>query len=123
MVFVCLYRHTAAEQLYSKDRAMIHYSCDRCKRVIDPAQEVRHEVIIGVQTVLDTSEQHELDEDRDYLNELDDTLMSIDLDEGEYCLDGAPRKLRYDLCSECFRRYIQDPLGAELPLHVSFSHN
>ena len=102
---------------------MIHYSCDRCKRVIDPAQELRHEVSIGVQTILDTSGRHEPDEDRDYLDEIDETLMSIELDGDEYGVEPAPCKFRFDLCSECFRRYIQDPLGAELLLHVGFSEN
>ena len=28
---------------------MIHYSCDRCKRMIDPAKEIRHVVRVEVQ--------------------------------------------------------------------------
>ena len=101
---------------------MIHYTCDRCKRVIDPAQEVRHEVSIEVQAMLNAAEIPELEEDRDYLDEIDDALMAVDLDDTSL-LANQPRKLRYDLCPECFRRYIQDPLGAEMPLHVGFSHN
>jgi hypothetical protein len=102
---------------------MIHYSCDRCKRVIDPAKEVRHEVSIEVQTILEPSGSYDPDEDRDYLDEIDEALMSIELDGDEYGMEETPRKLRFDLCSECFRRYIQDPLNAELPLHVGFSEN
>jgi hypothetical protein len=101
---------------------MIHYTCDRCKRVIDPAQEVRHEVSIEVQAMLDAAEIPDLEEDRDYLDEIDETLMSMDLDVNSLPAN-EPRRLRYDLCPECFRRYIQDPLGAEMPLHVGFSHN
>ena len=102
---------------------MIHYSCDRCKRLIDPEREVRHEVRIEVQMVLDPAAEGELDADRDYLDEIDQSLMALDLDEDTCLSDLLPRKLRYDLCSECYRKFIQDPLGADVSLHVGFSQN
>jgi hypothetical protein len=101
---------------------MIHYTCDRCKRVIDPAHDARHVVTVQLETVLDAAEDHETDADRDYLDELDDALQSADLDE-DFLLDCISGSLRFDLCSDCYRKYLSDPLGAESQLHVGFSHN
>ena len=102
---------------------MIHYSCDRCKRMIDPAKEIRHTVRVEVQAVLDPLPGDELDDDRDELLEIDDLLQSMDLDDEDALLDEAPQQLRFDLCSACYRKFIQDPLGAESALSVGFSSN
>lgn len=102
---------------------MIHYSCDRCKRMIDPTREIRHVVHIESQAVLDPLPSDELDEDRDQLLELDELLQSLDLDDEDSLLDEAPQQLRFDLCSDCFRRFMQDPLGVESALRVGFSSN
>ena len=53
-----------------KDRAMIHYSCDRCKRVLDPQNDLRYTVRIEVQAVMDPLNDYELDDDRDHLMEI-----------------------------------------------------
>jgi hypothetical protein len=102
---------------------MIHYSCDRCKRTIDPAKEIRHVVRIEVQAVLEPLPPGELDEDRDHLMEIDDLLDAMDLDDEDLLPDDVPQQLRFDLCSDCYRKYLQDPLGLETPLHVGFSPN
>ena len=101
---------------------MIHYSCDRCKRVLDPARDARHVVKIQVDTVLDPAREEELDDDRDYLDELDDALQEVDL-EDDFLLDCLSGSLRFDLCSECYRKYLRDPLGAESQVRVGFSRN
>lgn len=102
---------------------MIHYSCDRCKRMIDPAKEIRHVVRLDAQAVLEPLPNDELDDDRDQLLELDELLQSLDLDDEELLLDEMSQQLRFDLCSECYRRFIQDPLGVESALNVGFSSN
>jgi hypothetical protein len=102
---------------------MIHYSCDRCKRMIDPAKEIRHTVRVEVQAVLDPGPSDELDDDRDQLLEIDELLQAIDLDDEDALLDDGPQQLRFDLCADCFRRFIQAPLGAESAMNVGFSSN
>ena len=101
---------------------MIHYTCDRCRRAINPAQGVRHVVKIELETMLDTAVGREAEGDRDYLGELDDALQSVELDD-EFELGCVSGSLCFDLCSECYRKYLRNPLGAESPLHVGFSHN
>ena len=101
---------------------MIHFSCDRCKRMIDPAREMHHVVKIETQTPIGPLESSELEEDRDYLMEIDEMLDAIDLDD-EALLDDMPREFRFDLCPACYRKYLRDPLGAESLARVGFSHN
>ena len=102
---------------------MIHYSCDRCKRTIDIAHEMRHVVKIEVQVALDGPTTDERDDDRDHLLEIHEMLESMDLDDEQLYEYDDHRKLCFDLCPNCYRKYIQDPLGIESSLHVGFSHN
>ena len=102
---------------------MIHYSCDRCRRMIDPAHEVRHIVKIEVHASLESPLTEERDDDRDYLSEIHEILESVDLDDEQPYADSDYRKLSFDLCSDCYGKYIQDPLGSESSRHVDFSHN
>lgn len=102
---------------------MIHYSCDRCRRRIDPSKEIRHVVRIEVQAVLEPPAYDELEDDRDHLMEIDDLLDAMDLLEEDFPQEDLPQQLRFDLCSDCYRKYIQNPLGSETSLHVGFSSN
>lgn len=101
---------------------MIHYSCDRCKRMIDPAHEVRYLIKIETHAVLEPVETDEPDDDRDHLTEIHDALADLDLDD-EDCAGDEPQRLSFDLCGPCYRRYLQDPLATETLMHVGFSHN
>ena len=56
---------------------MIHYSCDRCRRTIEPDQELRYSVNIKIEVALDTIE-FESEEDRDHLIELNEILERLD---------------------------------------------
>lgn len=102
---------------------MIHYSCDRCKRMIDPAKELRHVVRVEVQTILEPPPPGESEEDGDPMLEFDELLDSLDLDEADLLADELPQQMRFDLCSDCYRKFLQDPLGVETSLRVGFSSN
>jgi hypothetical protein len=55
------------------------------------------------------------------LDDLD--LDDLDLDDLDLDDDEERQKLCFDLCPQCYRKYVQDPLGAETLMHVGFSHN
>ena len=61
---------------------MIHYSCDRCKRAIEPDEELRYAVSVKIEVALDTT-GFETDDDRDHLNELHEILERLDDSERE----------------------------------------
>jgi hypothetical protein len=102
---------------------MIHYSCDRCKRRIDPAREVRYVVKIDVQLAFDPTEVDEPEDDRDHLAEIHELLESVDAEELELGADSGRQPQTFDLCPQCYRRFVHDPLGLEAGLRLGFSHN
>jgi hypothetical protein len=101
---------------------MIHYSCDRCGRPINPRIHVRYVVRIEVEADIHPLEDQELDDDRDYLNEIDSLLTE---QAGETPADLASDRPRrsFDLCEECCRKFMQNPLGCDAPSAVGFGSN
>ena len=102
---------------------MIHYTCDRCRKAIDSETELRYEVSIVTQVVLDGPESTGDDDERDNLNDVDELLQRIDDEECEELCQDLYQSRRYDLCATCYQQYKQDPLGAEPLLQVGFSEN
>jgi hypothetical protein len=103
---------------------MIHYTCDRCHRAIDPRAEVRYTVRIEVGAADGAAGEGDCgrpvidDGMADLLDDLADQLEGDDFSDRP---SFAPRV--YDLCSCCHARFIADPLGAESPASASFSEN
>ena len=101
---------------------MIHYSCDRCKSLIEPDEEIRYSVTIKVEVALDSTD-FEVEEDRDHLNELNEILDRLDDSEREEISQSAYQRRRFDLCSECHREYIKNPLSVDVAAKLGFSEN
>ena len=103
---------------------MIHYSCDRCRKSIDPNCEVRYVVKVEVHAAIEPVELDEGDEDRDYLAEIQDILERIeDSDDAELSADDGYSRRTYDLCPECHRKFMQNPMGCDMHAHIGFSSN
>jgi hypothetical protein len=101
---------------------MLHYTCDSCKREIDPNRELRYVVRVEVYAALDPMED-EADDERDHRQEIQDILERLDDAEDEQISDDVYHQVRYDMCSECRDRYVKNPLG-RLALHgLGFSQN
>ena len=62
---------------------MIHYSCDRCKRLIDPEVDLRYVVRLEVQAIMETLDVDDLDDERDHLLEIQEMLEQLEEGEGE----------------------------------------
>ena len=101
---------------------MLHYTCDSCKRLIDPELELRYVVRIEVYAALDPL-QDEGDDERDHLQEIQDVLERLDETEDERLSDDVYHQKRYDLCSECRNRYVKNPLGRLSMQELGFSQN
>lgn len=100
---------------------MIHYSCDRCRCSIEP-EEIRYTVTIEVQVALDSNE-YETDPDRDHLSELNAILEQLDESEREEISRSAYERRKFDLCADCHREYIKNPLAIDVPAKLGFSEN
>ena len=102
---------------------MIHYSCDRCKRMLDSEDDIRYVVKLEVYPAMEAVEVDDIDDDRDHLSEIQDMIERLDDAEIEALSDDLYRKQRYDLCSDCYKEYIKDPVGCEPAIQLDFSQN
>ncbi|OYP37065.1 hypothetical protein [Rhodopirellula sp. MGV] len=113
---------------------MIHYTCDRCKRTIDPETELRYVVEIDIRAACcqDPSQSfhQESDEDEvDHLAELHDQLqreLNPDFDAPHSCADDeefVDTTERFDLCPQCHEIFASNPLGRDVPVGLGFSNN
>lgn len=102
---------------------MIQYSCDRCKRHLDSDEDLRYVVRIEIEAKFDGLDG-EPDDDRDHLLELHEVLERLeDTDEDNSVDEEVYRRKRFDLCAECYRKYLKNPLGRELSAPLGFSNN
>jgi hypothetical protein len=102
---------------------MIHYSCDRCKRILDPEEDLRYVVKIEIHAAMEPMDVDEIEDDRDHLVEIQEILERLDDAENEAIGEDVYQKRRYDLCPDCYRKYIESPVGQERPAHIGFSQN
>lgn len=102
---------------------MIHYTCDCCKRIIDPNDDVRYTVKMEVYASAEGLADAPLDDDRDHLEELTDILdQLVDLGDDEDAEETCTT-MRFDLCPECQKRFMKNPIGRETSKQLNFSQN
>jgi DNA-directed RNA polymerase subunit RPC12/RpoP len=103
---------------------MIHYSCDRCGRPIDPRNELRYVVRIEVDAVMEPIEGDVIeDDDRDHLMELHEILERAEDEADPLIGDEVYRRQQFDLCSECHRKFSENPVGKDHARQLKFSNN
>jgi len=120
---VVLFIHAAWRgiRIRAKGQVMIHHTCDRCKRVIDPEQELRYVVRMEIEAVMDPIHENEPQDDRDHLMEIDEILERVESADSD--ADDLYQTRRFDLCPQCYRRFSANPLGREKKATLGFSHN
>ena len=101
---------------------MIRYSCDLCKRPIDANEDVRYVVKIEVYAALDAS-LDDVDDDRDSLQDVQEMLQRMDEGDSEVTQDEVYQNLRFDLCPECRKKFLERPLGRDAAKQFDFSQN
>ena len=102
---------------------MIHYTCDRCKRLLDPAKDLRYVVKMDVNAVIEPVDGDQIEDERDHLLEVHEILEQADDEEDPSISDRVFRRCRYDLCPECHRKFMKYPLGREHTVQLGFSQN
>ena len=103
---------------------MIHYSCDRCGRSIDPEDELRYVVRIEIDALMDPVDGEAVDDtDRDHLMELHEIIERHGDDTDSAIGNDVYQRKRFDLCSECHRKFAQNPLGKDQAKQLNFSNN
>lgn len=102
---------------------MIHYTCDRCKAVLDPADQARYVVHVEVQCVGEPSVASAAEPDMDSLSELHELLEGM---QGDPLVDDQElptHRGRYDLCPQCYKQFLRNPLGRDTSFALHFSKN
>lgn len=102
---------------------MIHYTCDRCKRLLDPTEDLRYVVKMEVYAAMDPAGADSIEDDRDHLLEVHQILECYEDDQNESVSDHIYQKRRYDICPECHRKFISNPLAREQATQFGFSQN
>ncbi len=102
---------------------MIRYSCDICKRQFDPEDDLRYVVKIEVYAAFDPTSANEDENDRDHLEEIQDILECLDDADNDQIGDDVYQQLRFDLCPECRKKFLKNPLGRETAKAFGFSSN
>jgi hypothetical protein len=102
---------------------MIHYSCDRCRRPIEGHEAIRYVVKMEIEVTLNVDEYECNSMDDDPLVEMDEFLDQLndelDVDDEAPLFD----RRRYDLCPDCYRKFIKNPLAREKTVPFGFSQN
>jgi hypothetical protein len=102
---------------------MIHYTCDRCRKVIETEHEARFSVTIEIKS-LGHMDAHSEESDRDHLMMIEDIIEQLDDSDIELeALGNAIRRRTYDLCHHCQEVFLQDPLFADTASQLDFSDN
>ncbi len=89
---------------------MIHYMCDCCKRVLE-SDYLCYVVKMEVYAALDLPSAYDLEDDRDYLQEIQDILASSEDANDPRISDDVYEHLRFDLCPDCRKKFTKNPLG------------
>lgn len=103
---------------------MIHYSCDRCGKKIDPEMEIRYIVRIEVQASCDSPgcDNNGCDES-DHLLELHEILERLEDAESPSVSEDVYHRRKHDLCCGCYHEYKRNPLAMEPQIPIGFSNN
>ncbi len=103
---------------------MIRYTCDWCKRELDPQNDLRYVVKIEVYAAFDPAATDSDEDDRDHLEEIQDILERMDDSANDQIGEDVYQQLRYDLCPECRKKFVKNPLGRKAaPKAFKFSTN
>jgi hypothetical protein len=64
-----------------------------------------------------------VDDDRDYLTEIHEYLERLDEDDDESFERAECQLLRFNLCDDCRKNFLLDPLGRRVAQPFDFSKN
>jgi hypothetical protein len=102
---------------------MQHITCDLCGKELRPGEDHRYVVKIEAYAAHDPAEITEADLDEDHMEALSQTLRELEENEASPELTEPYKNFRYDLCGECHKRFVQNPLAKETAQKFDFSEN
>lgn len=102
---------------------MLHYSCDQCGKDLSAGGADRFVLKMEGFAAGAPAELTEDDLDTDHIEEMAQLLEEMEETGTEPDLPPVCKKMRFDLCSACFRKFLLAPLGRETAAKFDFSPN
>ena len=102
---------------------MLHVTCDLCGKELHAGEDHRYVVKIEVFAAHDPAELTEADFEEDHMEEISQMLRDMEEDGVVEELEPPSRNFRYDLCPDCSKKYVRDPLSKEAAQKFDFSEN
>jgi len=103
---------------------MLHFTCDLCGKELQPGDDHRFVVKIECFAAHDPAEITEADLDEDHMEAVSQLLRDMDDDVADPDnLEPACHNFRFDLCTECRKKFVRDPLAKEVAQKFDFSEN
>ncbi|MCI0685561.1 MAG: hypothetical protein L0Y71_25965 [Gemmataceae bacterium] len=102
---------------------MMHFTCDLCGKELHPGEDEHYVVKIEAFSAQDPNQLVESDLDDDHMEAVSALLQELEDADADVELPEVSQHLRYDLCCECHRRFLRDPLGKEQQHKLFFSKN
>lgn len=99
---------------------MLHFTCDLCG---NPMNDHRYVVKVAVYPAFDPEEITEDDVEADHLQDVSDMLAQMEASGKMELEDCGAKTLRFDLCPECRKKYLKDPLARDTGRRLKFSQN
>jgi hypothetical protein len=100
---------------------MLHVTCDLCGKELGSGLD-HYVVKIEVFAAHDPGEITEADLEQDHMEAVSEMLQDIE-DLGADRIEPASNEFRYDMCPECRKRFVRDPLNKDTSPKFDFSEN
>jgi hypothetical protein len=103
---------------------MLHVTCDLCGKDLALGEDHRYVVKMEVFAAHDPAKITEADLDDDHMEAVSELLRDLeDNGGGPDVAEPVYRHFRYDLCPECHKKFVRDPLGRDAAQKFDFSEN
>ena len=101
---------------------MIHYSCDCCKQPLE-SNHLRYVVRMEVYAAMEPSDAIDAEDDRENLEELEEIISRNEDADSDRIGEDIYQQMRFDLCSQCRKKFLENPIVREPAKQFNFSEN
>jgi hypothetical protein len=102
---------------------MLHVTCDCCGKELQPGNDHHYVVKIEAYAAHDPAELTEADLEEDHMEAVSQLLRDMEDNVANPDMAEPYKNFRYDLCPECHKKFVRDPLGRESAQKFHFSEN
>ena len=96
---------------------MFHFICDRCGKGLLIGEDVRYEMTIEIKSAYDQMEITRADLNKDFNDEILNLLNKMKHKTQQELEDEVYKLFKFDLCMECQKEMLKNPLLKEPKTH------